>query len=90
MLLHDECDELLLLGPAQLAALAADAAVRNQLKSTELRVLVRSIDGSRSRLDALAAARGNIVDFDTFCRAVLHAIAISGGGERRPAVPLSA
>lgn len=71
---REQNDELLLLQESHLFALSTDREVVNHLKSAELRKLLLTIDRSRSRLDALAAARTNIDDFDQFCRTVLRVI----------------
>jgi hypothetical protein len=57
-----------------LEALRADRDVRDQLRSAELRRVIATIDGSRAQLEALAAARHNIPEFDSFCEHLLHLI----------------
>jgi hypothetical protein len=73
----DETDLFVLRAP-QLAALANDPTLRKMLKSHELRALLTTIDTSRSRLDALAAAQHNIPEFRDFCRHVIGIVEKTG------------
>lgn len=66
--------ELTVLQSAHLVALANNPTIRNQLKTAELRKLLRIIDNSRSRLDALDAALHNVPEFREFCSDVLATI----------------
>ncbi len=72
---YDEDGQLAVLSDEHLAALANDPSIRGALKSTELRELLRSIDGSRSRLDALAAAQHNVPEFREFSDEILRVVA---------------
>ena len=63
-----------LLDEAHLGALANDRYLRDALRTAELRSLLRIIDNSRSRLDALDAAMHNVPQFNDFCQKVLGVI----------------
>ena len=71
---------LTVLQQRHLDALCGDAyrgvetSIRDQLKCKDLQKLIVPIDGSRSRLDALAAAQHNIPEFNRFCQQVLRTI----------------
>ncbi len=73
-LAQEESGELEILEPVHLAALAADPRVRNALKTPELQQLIRNIDGSRCRLEALHAAQVNQPQFDAFADLLLGVI----------------
>jgi hypothetical protein len=75
-------DELEVLRSVHLSALATNRDIRDQLKSSELRKLIRIIDNSRSRLDALDAALHNVPEFKDFCDLVLQTV--HGCNERVP------
>jgi hypothetical protein len=64
----------MVLNDAQLAQLASSPAIRSQLRTPELQRLLLTVDGSRSRLDALAAAQHNVPEFQAFCNLVLSSI----------------
>ena len=66
--------ELELLEPAHLDALARDAGIVDALRTPELQLLIRSVDGSRCRLEALAAAEHNVPQFRQFCQQLLRCI----------------
>ena len=68
----DEVDAML--KERQCAALASDPRLRNMLKSAELHKVLRIIDNSRARLEALDAAMHNIPEFKAFCDDVLRCI----------------
>jgi hypothetical protein len=68
----EEADALLKL--QQCAALASDANILNKLRTPELQKVLRIIDNSRARLDALETAMHNIPDFKAFCADVLRCI----------------
>lgn len=70
----DHVDDLVVLRREHLSAIANNLSIRNALKSEELKKLVRIIDGSRSRLDALDAALHNIPEFREFCNEVIMTI----------------
>jgi hypothetical protein len=67
-------EDLQVLTSAHLASLKDNRGVRAALRSGELRTLIGVIDSSRSRLEALAAARHNVPEFDNFCQQVLRAV----------------
>lgn len=69
--------DLLVLRDRHLAALAANPDLRQSLKSTELQALLVKIDSSRSRLEALAAARHNVPEFDAFCQQILSTLELT-------------
>ncbi|EAN79260.1 HIT zinc finger, putative [Trypanosoma equiperdum] len=71
---RDEDGSLVVLGEAHLAALARDAKLRNQLRSAELQRLLRIVNISRSRVDALEAALANVPEFKGFCENVLEVL----------------
>ncbi len=66
--------ELEMLERPHLDALRADAQIRDALKTEELRELIRCIDGSKCRLEALAAAQHNVPQFKRFCEQVLGVV----------------
>lgn len=70
-----DADAVYILQEAHLRALANDPNVRGALRSPSLQKLIRTIDASRSRLDALDAAQYNNADFKRFCNDVIRAIA---------------
>ena len=51
-----------------------DPRVRDHLRTAELRQMIKTIDSSRSRLDALEAALHNSREFNEFCRHLLRLI----------------
>lgn len=51
-----------------------DPKVRDHLRTRELREMIRTIDASRSRLDALETALHNSKEFNEFCRHLLRVI----------------
>lgn len=63
-----------ILSEAHLRALTDDEEIRKSLRSAELQTLIRNVDSSRCRLEALAAAQHNIPEFKAFCDAVLRNI----------------
>ncbi|ESL10030.1 hypothetical protein TRSC58_02242 [Trypanosoma rangeli SC58] len=65
---------LVVLGEAHLSELAHDKNIRNKLRSSELQRLLRVIDASRSRIDALEAAMTNNPEFKEFCDNVLGVV----------------
>jgi hypothetical protein len=73
-LFDDGVDAPMVLNAQQLDALVHDTDIRDALKTPELRRLLMTIDGSRSRLDALAAAQHNVPEFREFCDAVLDRV----------------
>ncbi|CUG86262.1 Hypothetical protein, putative [Bodo saltans] len=73
--LNDEGDdELEVLRAPHLSALANHPSIRNQLKSRELQKLIRIINNSRSRLDALDAALHNVPEFKEFADLILTVV----------------
>lgn len=70
-----DSDAVYILQEKHLGALAHDPRVRSALRSPSLQKLIKTIDSSRSRLDALEAAQYNNADFKGFCDAVLRVIA---------------
>jgi zinc finger HIT domain-containing protein 3 len=73
--LNDEGDdELDVLRAPHLSALANHPNLRNQLKSRELQKLIRIINNSRSRLDALEAALHNVPEFKEFADLILTVV----------------
>nr|CCC94873.1 conserved hypothetical protein [Trypanosoma congolense IL3000] len=72
---RDEDGVLSVLGQAHLTAISHNQWVRDQLKSVELQRLMRIIDNSRSRIDALEAGLANIPDFKAFCDGLLKVLA---------------
>lgn len=74
-----DADAVYILQEKHLSALANDPAVRSALRSPSLQKLIRTIDSSRSRLDALDAAQYNNADFKHFCNDVMRAIARAEG-----------
>lgn len=74
-----DADAVYILQEKHLSALANDATVRSALRSPSLQKLIRTIDASRSRLDALDAAQYNNADFKRFCSEVMRAIAKAEG-----------
>jgi hypothetical protein len=73
-LLRDGAQELEILTPAHLSALANHREIRNQLKTKELQKLMKIIDNSRCRLEALEAALHNVPEFKAFCATVLQTV----------------
>jgi hypothetical protein len=71
---QQQSGELEILQTVHLNAIANDERVRDALKTPELQQLIRSIDGSRARLEALAAAQHNVPEFDAFCSHILSVI----------------
>jgi hypothetical protein len=67
-------EELLVLDHRHLECLRASPQIRNLLKTSELQTVVKTIDASRSRLDALEAACHNIPEFAEFCQEVLRTL----------------
>lgn len=67
-------DELEVLRGHHLSALANHPGIRGQLKTKELQKLVRIINNSRSRLDALDAALHNVPEFKEFADLVLSVV----------------
>lgn len=67
-------DELDVLRGCHLSALANHPGIRNQIKSAELQKLIRIVNNSRSRLDALDAALHNVSEFKEFCDLVLSVV----------------
>jgi hypothetical protein len=65
---------LVILGERHLVALRSSNAIRGPLKSGELQDIIRRIDGSRCRLDALDAALHNVPEFREFCEVVLTTV----------------
>ncbi|KNH05421.1 Zinc finger HIT-type [Perkinsela sp. CCAP 1560/4] len=63
-----------LLTRKQMHALATDEKIAHQLKSRELQELMRCIDKSRSRLDALETAEHNIPEFAAFAEHVAQVL----------------
>lgn len=72
---EDEEEGLTILSERHLRSLAHAPRIRDALKDTALQRLLRTIDGSRSRLDALDAAEFNNPLFAEFCKEVRAAIA---------------
>ncbi|KPA81103.1 hypothetical protein ABB37_04458 [Leptomonas pyrrhocoris] len=70
-----DADAVYILQEKHLRALVSDSNVRNALRSPLLQKLIRTIDSSRSRLDALDAAQYNNADFKQFCNEVMRVIA---------------
>jgi hypothetical protein len=66
--------ELEILEQLHLHALSSNKDVRNMLKSTELQELIKNIDKSKCRLEALATAQHNIPQFKEFCDLLLNVI----------------
>ena len=58
----------------QLHALASDPRVANEVKTTELQALLKVVDGSRSRIDALETAIHNVPEFASFVQNILRII----------------
>lgn len=74
-LTEEETDgALYVLKEAHLDAMMNDKSVRGALRSAELQGLLRTIDKSRSRLDALETALAHNVHFAEFCREVMNVI----------------
>jgi zinc finger HIT domain-containing protein 3 len=74
-----DADAVYILQEKHLSALANDPTVRSALRSPSLQKLIRTIDSSRSRLDALDAAQYNNADFKRFCNEVMRVIARAEG-----------
>ncbi|AYU82205.1 HIT zinc finger containing protein [Leishmania donovani] len=70
-----DADAVYILQEKHLGALAHDPRVRSALRSPSLQKLIKTVDSSRSRLDALEAAQYNNADFRDFCDAVMRVIA---------------
>ncbi|KAK7201383.1 HIT zinc finger containing protein [Novymonas esmeraldas] len=70
-----DADAVYILQEKHLGALANHPRVRRALRSPALQKLIKTIDGSRSRLDALDAAQYNNADFKDFCDDVMRVIA---------------
>ncbi|KAG5493643.1 hypothetical protein JIQ42_02017 [Leishmania sp. Namibia] len=70
-----DADAVYILQEKHLGALANHPRVRSALRSLSLQKLIKTIDGSRSRLDALEAAQYNNADFKEFCDEVMRVIA---------------
>ena len=51
-----------------------NSRVRDHLRTAELRQMIKTVDSSRSRLDALEAALHNSREFNEFCRYLLGLI----------------
>ncbi|KAF8283926.1 putative HIT zinc finger [Trypanosoma cruzi] len=85
---RDEDGELVVLGEAHLSELAHDTNIRKKLLSSELQQLLRVIDASRSRIDALEAAMANTPEFKEFCDEVLGVVSAAERG-LRPGMKLS-
>ncbi len=66
--------ELEVLQAEHLDALARHRGVRDALATPELRALITAVDGSRCRLEALAAAQHNVPEFKRFCELVLGVV----------------
>lgn len=79
---EEGCDELVVLDEVHLVALAHDKTIRDQLKTEELRKLLRIVNNSRSRLDALDAAIHNVPEFKEFCLHLLQVIDAAQCGSR--------
>ncbi|KPI83145.1 hypothetical protein ABL78_7833 [Leptomonas seymouri] len=74
-----DMDAVYILQERHLSALMNDANIRSALRSPSLQKLIRTIDSSRSRLDALDAAQYNNADFKKFCDDVMRIIAKAEG-----------
>ncbi|CBZ30018.1 conserved hypothetical protein [Leishmania mexicana MHOM/GT/2001/U1103] len=70
-----DADAVYILQEKHLGALAHNPRVRSALRSPSLQKLIKTIDSSRSRLDALEAAQYNNADFRDFCDEVMRVIA---------------
>ncbi|GET91966.1 hypothetical protein, conserved [Leishmania tarentolae] len=70
-----DADTVYILQEKHLAALANNPRVRSALRNSSLQKLIKTIDTSRSRLDALEAAQYNNADFKDFCDDVMRVIA---------------
>ena len=70
----DQRDELEMLEQIHLQALQSNQNIRDALKTKELQDLIRNIDKSKCRLEALAAAQHNIPQFREFCQLLLGTI----------------
>ena len=66
--------ELEMLQRVHLQALESHPEIRNALKTKELQDLIRNIDKSKCRLEALAAAEHNVPQFKQFCELLLGVI----------------
>ncbi|CCW60878.1 unnamed protein product [Phytomonas sp. EM1] len=78
---EEEPGVLYLLKERHLAALANDPDIRRALRSSLLQQMLRTIDQSRSRLDALDAALHNNPDFKHFCEEVINLVALVEEGK---------
>jgi hypothetical protein len=67
-------EELEMLEQIHLHALQSNKNIRDALKTKELQDLIRNIDKSKCRLEALAAAQHNIPQFREFCQLLLSSI----------------
>jgi len=63
-----------MLSRAQLHAIALDPRVKDEVKTKELQDLLKVVDGSRSRLDALETAMHNVPEFRSFVDNLLRVI----------------
>lgn len=70
----DEDGSIQILGERQLNAIRHDKKVRDMLRTKELRAMIKIIDKSRSRLDALEAGLHNSTEFNHFCDHLLGVI----------------
>ncbi|KAG5495187.1 hypothetical protein JKF63_02242 [Porcisia hertigi] len=70
-----DADAVYILQEKHLGALANHPRIRSALRSPSLQKLIKTIDSSRSRLDALDAAQYNNADFKAFCDEVMIVIA---------------
>ncbi|KAG5469497.1 hypothetical protein LSCM1_02719 [Leishmania martiniquensis] len=70
-----DADAVYILQEKHLSALANHPRVRSALRSASLQKLIKTIDSSRSRLDALEAAQYNNAEFKGFCEEVMRVIA---------------
>lgn len=71
---YDDDGNIQILGTRQLVALENDEKLRDMLRTRELRSMIKIIDKSRSRLDALEAAMHNSADFNSFCDYLLGVV----------------
>ena len=71
---QEEESELEMLQRVHLQALEANPQIRDALKTKELQELIRNIDKSKCRLEALAAAEHNVPQFKQFCELLLEVV----------------
>ena len=71
---QEEESELEMLQRVHLQALEANPQIRDALKTKELQELIRNIDKSKCRLEALAAAEHNVPQFKQFCELLLGVV----------------